>query len=47
MEKLAPEWASFPTSTGLSAYGQPVKSHQELASFYSKNLSNLKRQVNV
>jgi muramidase (phage lysozyme) len=47
MAKLAPEWASFPTSTGLSAYGQPVKSHQELASFYSKNLSNLKRQVNV
>jgi muramidase (phage lysozyme) len=47
MAKLAPEWASFPTSTGLSAYGQPVKSHQELASFYSKNLNRLKRQVNV
>ena len=47
MARLAPEWASFPTSTGLSAYGQPVKSHQELASFYSKNLNRLKRQVNV
>ncbi|MBE67336.1 MAG: muramidase, partial [Cyanobium sp. SAT1300] len=47
MAKLAPEWASFPTLSGMSAYGQPVKSHQELASFYSKNLSNLKRQVNV
>ena len=47
MAKLAPEWASFPTSSGLSAYGQPVKSHQELASFYSKNLERLKRQVNV
>jgi muramidase (phage lysozyme) len=47
MAKLAPEWASFPTSNGLSAYGQPVKSHQELASFYSKNLNRLKRQVNV
>jgi muramidase (phage lysozyme) len=47
MAKLAPEWASFPTSSGLSAYGQPVKSHQELASFYSKNLNSLKRQVNV
>jgi muramidase (phage lysozyme) len=47
MAKLAPEWASFPTYTGRSAYGQPAKSHQELASFYSKNLSNLKRQVNV
>lgn len=47
MAKLAPEWASFPTFSGLSAYGQPVKSHQELASFYSKNLNSLKRQVNV
>jgi muramidase (phage lysozyme) len=47
MAKLAPEWASFPTTTGLSAYGQPVKSHQELASFYSNNLNSLKRQVNV
>ena len=47
MAKLAPEWASFPTSSGLSAYGQPVKSHEELASFYSKNLDRLKRQVKV
>ena len=47
MAKLAPEWASFPTSNGLSAYGQPVKSHQELASFYINNLNRLKRQVNV
>jgi lysozyme len=47
MAKLAPEWASFPTYSGLSAYGQPVKSHEELASFYSKNLDRLKRQVNV
>jgi muramidase (phage lysozyme) len=47
MAKLAPEWASFPTFSGHSAYGQPVKSHQELASFYSKNLNSLKRQVNV
>jgi len=47
MAKLAPEWASFPTFSGHSAYGQPVKSHQELASFYIKNLESLKRQVNV
>ena len=47
MAKLAPEWASFPTFSGHSAYGQPVKSHQELASFYSKNLNSLKRQINV
>ena len=41
MAKLAPEWASFPTKAGRSAYGQPVKSHQELASFYSSNLRQL------
>ena len=44
MAKLAPEWASFPTKAGRSAYGQPVKSHQELASFYSSNLQELKNQ---
>ena len=45
MAKLAPEWASFPTKAGRSAYGQPVKSHQELASFYSSNLQELKNQL--
>ena len=30
---------------GRSAYGQPVKSHQELASFYSSNLRELKNQL--
>ena len=45
MAKLAPEWASFPTKAGRSAYGQPVKSHQELASFYSSNLRQLKGQL--
>ena len=45
MAKLAPEWASFPTKAGRSAYGQPVKSHQELASFYSNNLRQLKNQL--
>ena len=45
MAKLAPEWASFPTKAGRSAYGQPVKSHQELASFYSSNLRELKNQL--
>ena len=45
MAKLAPEWASFPTKAGHSAYGQPVKSHQELASFYSSNLRQLKNQL--
>ena len=45
MAKLAPEWASFPTWAGRSAYGQPVKSHQELARFYSSNLRDLKRHL--
>ena len=45
MAKLAPEWASFPTKAGRSAYGQPVKSHQELTSFYSSNLRELKNQL--
>ena len=45
MAKLAPEWASFPTKAGHSAYGQPVKSHQELASFYSSNLRQLRNQL--
>jgi len=45
MAKLAPEWASFPTWAGRSAYGQPVKTHQELARFYSSNLRELKRHL--
>ena len=44
MARLAPEWASFPNETGRSAYGQPVKSHQELAQFYSANLEFLRLQ---
>ena len=45
MAKLASEWASFPTRAGRSAYGQPVKTHQELARFYSSNLRDLKRHL--
>jgi len=44
MARLAPEWASFPNISGRSAYGQPVKSHQELSRFYSENLQSLRRQ---
>ena len=44
MAKLAPEWASFPNRSGRSAYGQPVKSHQDLARFYSNNLQELRGQ---
>lgn len=43
MNSLAPEWASFPTHAGLSAYGQPVKTHAELLAFYNDNLSQLRQ----
>jgi muramidase (phage lysozyme) len=32
--KLAPEWASFPTESGRSYYGQPVKALSELQKVY-------------
>ena len=35
---LAREWASIPNDTGRSHYGQPVKTRQELVSFYSAAL---------
>jgi len=31
---LAPEWASLPTTEGVSYYGQPVRSYSELDKFY-------------
>lgn len=34
--KISPEWASFPTLSGKSYYGQPVKSFEELKSYYDK-----------
>lgn len=34
--KLSPEWASFPTASGKSYYGQPVKSFQQLQQFLAK-----------
>jgi lysozyme len=38
MHRLSPEWASFPTHSGGSAYGQPAKSAEELRSFYKRLL---------
>ena len=43
MNSLAPEWASFPTHAGHSAYGQPVKTHAELLAFYNDNLNQLRQ----
>ena len=41
MNKMAPEWASFPTHSGKSYYNQPVKSQAELLRFYNQNLKSL------
>jgi muramidase (phage lysozyme) len=38
LNRLAPEWASLPTSAGKSYYGQPVKGRQELLDFYNARL---------
>lgn len=36
--KIAPQWASFPTMSGRSYYGQPVKSFKELERYYNTQL---------
>ncbi len=36
--KLSPEWASFPTLSGRSYYGQPVKSLKSMQAAYNKSL---------
>lgn len=33
---LAPEWASFPTESGASAYGQPVKRSSQISSWFDE-----------
>ena len=40
--KLAPEWASFPTMAGKSYYGQPVKGFADLKRFYDSQLAQLR-----
>lgn len=42
MNLMAPEWASFPTLSGESYYGQPVKKHQDLKNVYDNTLKQLK-----
>lgn len=39
LAQLAPEWASLPSSSGQSYYGQPVHDARELLRFYSQELS--------
>lgn len=47
MARLAPEWASFPTWSGRSAYGQPVKSRRDLERFYTNNLNELRSRIDA
>ncbi len=39
LNRLAHEWASLPNLAGASAYGQPVKAHEELQRFYGQELA--------
>ena len=41
--KLAPEWSSFPTYSGKSYHGQPVRSFISLQRFYNGNLARVRR----
>lgn len=43
--RLAPEWASFPTRSGRSYYGQPVKRFHDLQRFYQQNLAQLRASL--
>ncbi|QEY33376.1 endolysin [Synechococcus sp. RSCCF101] len=43
--KLAPEWASFPTLSGHSFYGQPVKRFADLRRFYNYSLTEVRERV--
>lgn len=51
IDKLAPEWSSFPTLSGLSFYNQPAKPHHEIQSVYNKSLrqitSNGKKNISI
>ncbi len=42
LDRLAPEWASLPTLSGHSAYGQPVKSAAELRRFFQGAIQHLR-----
>ena len=44
---LAPEWASFPTNSGKSYYGQPVKSLESLQNHYRKSLTPSIKNINL
>jgi hypothetical protein len=45
IDKLAPEWASFPTMQGRSYWGQPFKPYQDLEKFYKERLEFYRNTV--
>jgi len=42
LARLSPEWASLPTASGGSYYGQPVHNAQDLQRFYASELTRLR-----
>lgn len=40
---LSPEWASFPTERGVSAYGQPVKPAKAIQQFYQQGVDTYRK----
>ena len=45
LARLSREWASLPASHGGSSYGQPVKSREELISFYAHALQRAREAL--
>lgn len=44
---LSPEWASFPTLSGKSYYGQPVKSQSEIERFFTEGKKSVAQKPDV
>jgi muramidase (phage lysozyme) len=45
VNRLSPEWASFPTIGGGSYYGQPVKGYRDLHRFFHERLKEYQQPV--
>jgi muramidase (phage lysozyme) len=45
VNRLSPEWASFPTLWGRSYYGQPVKDYRDLHRFFHQRLQEYQQPV--
>ena len=45
MDLMSPEWASFPTLSGESFYGQPVKKPEDLQKIYNESLKQYKSKT--